>query len=289
MLAIVRAPRSVVQVVVLAVSIISIGCRAQEPAVRQVQNLDEVLAAVPDAAMRERWRAAQAEGRLPPLESLRLPTQTVAVRQRATVPAATAPPQTTARVPQGAVADVRAIANPPVANYDGNVTLDSVDRERIVARLPDGAQAARVEVAYKLPDGATLATPTQQPVSLLLSESIASGSQRRIVGFSQERAPLLWRISDGDRKPYARTFAAAQLSVRQNAPGADGVSTVTISYGGRQIMLRPGERNRARDARGEIEFFLETSYYTAPASVELSEGDPYHVRLVAWRVQAPAK
>jgi len=288
MLAIVRAPRSAVHIVLLAMSIIPMGCRTQEPAVRQVENLDEVLAAVPDAAMRERWRTAQAEGRLPPLESLRLPTQTVSLRQRATVPA-TDQQSTTVRVPQGVVADVRAIANPPIANYDGTVTLDSVDQERIVARLPDGAQAGRVEVAYRLPQGATLAPPTPQPVSLLFSETIASGSQRRIVGFSQERAPLLWRISDGDSKPYARTFAAAQLSVRQNAPGSDGVSTVTISYGGRSITLRPGERNRARDARGEIEFFLETSYYTPAASVELAEGDPYHVRLIAWRVQAQAK
>lgn len=283
MVAVDRVLRFSVPVALLALSVTSVSCRREEPPVRQVQNLDEVLEAVPDQAMRERWRTAQAEGRLPALEHLRLPTQPISVRQRATVPATESQP-TTVAVPQGAVADVRAIASPSIANYDGVVTLDSVNQERIVARLT-GAQAARLEVAYKLPQGAALATPSQQPVSLLMSESTASGSQRRIVGFSQERAPLLWRIADGDSKPYTRTFAAAQLSVRQNAPGRDGVSTVTISYGGRSVTLRPGERNRA----GEIEFFLESSYYTPAASVELAEGDPYHVRLVAWRVQAQAK
>jgi hypothetical protein len=280
-------PRAGVRVALLALSLSTIGCGAEEPAVRQVEDLDQVLEAVPDAAMRERWRAAQAEGRLPPLEMLRLPAQPVSLRQQATVPAPGSAPAT-ARVPQGVVADVRAIANPPIANYDGGVTVESVDPERIVARLPDTAQSARIEVAYRLPQGATLAAPTG-PVALFLSESEASGSQRRIVGFSQERSPLLWRIADGASKPYARTFASAQLSVRQNAPGSDGVSTVTISYGGRSLTLRPGERNRVRDARGEIEFFLESSYYTAPASVELAEGDPYHVRLTAWRVQAQPK
>ena len=122
MLAIVRAPRSAVHIVLLAMSIIPMGCRTQEPAVRQVENLDEVLAAVPDAAMRERWRTAQAEGRLPPLESLRLPTQTVSLRQRATVPA-TDQQSTTVRVPQGVVADVRAIAARLDATGDVRVRL----------------------------------------------------------------------------------------------------------------------------------------------------------------------
>jgi hypothetical protein len=288
MFAISRALDSRVLLALLALSIATFGCQRQEPAERQVQNLDQILAAVPDAAMRERWRAAQAEGRLPPLEMLRLPTRPVSVRQRATLPP-DAPPQTTARVPQGAVADVRAIASAPIADYDGTVTLDNVDQGRIVARLPEAARSVRVEVAYKLPQGATLAPPTPQPVSLFLSESMPTGSQRQIVGLSQGRAPLLWRIADGDSKPYARTFAAAQLSVRQNAPGSDGASTVTISYGGRSLTLRPGERSRARDAGGEVEFFLESSYYTPKASVELAEGDPYHVRLIAWRVQSQGR
>jgi hypothetical protein len=38
-----------------------------------------------------------------------------------------------------------------------------------------------------------------------------------------------------------------------------------------------------------VEFFLESSYYTRPASVELAEGDPYHVRLIAWRVPAQGR
>jgi hypothetical protein len=288
MFSISRALDSRVLLAVLALSIVTPACRRQEPAERQVQNLDQVLAAVPDAAMRERWRTAQKEGRLPPLDMLRLPTQPVSARQRAAVPS-TESPQTTARVPQAAVADVRAVASQPIADYDGAVTLDNVDQGRIVARLPEAAKSVRVELAYKLPQGATLAPPTPQPVSLFLSESVPAGSQRRIVGLSQARTPLLWRIDDGDSKPYARTFAAAQLSVRQNAPGADGPSTVTISYGGRSLTLRPGERSRARDARGEVEFFLESSYYTRAASVELAEGDPYHVRLIAWRVQGQGR
>jgi hypothetical protein len=287
MFAIVRVLDSRVLLAPLALSIATIGCQREEPAERQVENLDQILQAVPDNAMRERWRTAQAEGKLPPLELLRLPTQPISLRQRATVPQA-GPPPTTASVPQGAVADVRAVATPSVADFDGSVTLDTVEQGRIVARLPESARAARVEVAYKLPQGATLAPPASQPVSLFMSESMPAGSQRRIVGFSQNRTPLLWRIADGDSKPYSRTFAVAGLTVRQNAPGKDGVSTVTIAYGGRTLTLRPGERNRARDARGEVEFFLESSYYTPAASVELAEGDPYHVRLIAWRVQAQA-
>ena len=40
-----------------------LACRPSEP--ERPAKLDDILAAVPDSGMRERWRTAAAEGRLP--------------------------------------------------------------------------------------------------------------------------------------------------------------------------------------------------------------------------------
>jgi hypothetical protein len=57
--------------------------------------------------------------------------------------------------------------------------------------------------------------------------------------------------------------------VRQNAPGADSIAT-GHTCAGRTLTMRPGERQRTRDARGVVEIFLESSYYTPAARVQLA-------------------
>jgi hypothetical protein len=288
-----RAPQRLLHGFVLGVFLFGLSaCRRPEPAERTVDNLDDVLAAVPDSAMRERWRAAQSAGQLPPLESLRVPTNPLSTRRPATVDTSRPSPPSM-QIPQNAVADARALLTPPLSDYEGGVIVETIEPNRIVARLSDSTAGAppqgRIEIHYKLPAGAQLVQlPASAALSLSFHESLEDGSLRRIIGLMLERTPVLLRVSDGDRQPYARNFPAAQLSVRQNAPGTDSVSTVMITYGGRTLTLRPGDRQRTRDARGELEFFLESSYYTPPARVALSEGDPYHVRLMVYRVRAPA-
>jgi len=265
------------------------SCRPAEPAERRVEDLEEVLAAVPDSAMRERWREAQEAGRLPPLDSLRVPTNPIGTRTAATVDTTRqAPPSV--QIPQGAVADARAAVTPAITDYEGPAILEEVGAASMTLRLTDTTAAGaatqpRMEIHYTLPTGARLAQlPASAPVSLTFHESVESGSQRRIIAVTEERAAVLMRVSDGNRTPYARTFRGAQLSVRQNAPGADSISTVTITYAGRALTMRPGERQRTRDARGEVEIFLESSYYTPEERVQLAEGDPYHVRFMVYRL-----
>jgi hypothetical protein len=264
------------------------SCRPAEPAEERVEDLDEVLAAVPDSAMRARWREAEAAGRLPPLDSLRVPTNPIGTRRPATVDTMRQPPPNV-QIPQGAVADVRAVVTPAIIDYEGPATIEEVGATSIILRLADtvagAATQARMEIHYKLPAGARLVQlPASAAVSLSFHESVEDGSQRKIIAIAQERAPVLMRVSDGDRTSYARAFRAAGLSARQNAPGADSISTVTFTYAGRALTLRPGERQRTRDAGGEVEIFLESSYYTLPAGVMLAEGDPYHVRFMVYRV-----
>lgn len=273
---------------VLCAALVS-SCRPAEPAERRVEDLEDVLAAVPDSAMRERWREAQDAGRLPPLDSLRVPTNPIATRTPATVDTTRQVPPSV-QIPQGAVADARAAVTPPISDYEGPATLEEVGATSMILRLTDTAAAGaatqpRMEIHYTLPTGARLAQlPASASVSLIFHESVESGSQRRIIAVAQERAPVLVRVSDGSQTPYARTFRGAQLSVRQNAPDADSISTVTITYAGRALTLRPGERQRTRDARGDVEIFLESSYYTPAARVQLAEGDPYHVRFMVYRL-----
>ncbi|HSL68866.1 MAG TPA: hypothetical protein VK864_01425, partial [Longimicrobiales bacterium] len=177
---------------------------------------------------------------------------------------------------------------PALSDYDGRATLEEFGAAPLVVRLADtvpGAAQGRLEIHYKLPAGATLIQlPAAAPLSLSYHETVEDGSQRRVVALAQDRAPLLVRVAAGDRRPYARAFPGLQLAVRQNAPAADGISTVTITHANRALTLRPGERQRSRDARGEVEIFLESSYWTPPAQIQLAEGDPYHVRLMVYRI-----
>ncbi len=64
---------------------VGLACARKDEPPQRVDSLGQILAAIPDSAMRQRWREAAAKGQLAPLESLPVPNQPLATRTRATI------------------------------------------------------------------------------------------------------------------------------------------------------------------------------------------------------------
>ena len=262
-----------------------VGCSRPEAAPQQVDSLGQILAAVPDSAMRQRWRDAAAKGQLAPLESLPVPGQALATRTPATVRETGIVAKTPAINAQ-AVADVRVAALDAPTTYAGAFTVLSAAPGRLSGRI-DG-RPAPLDIVYRVPGNASgvTALAAGTALRLRLRDEVVDNSQRAEVLLSDAaRVPVLFKLSDGSRQPYARRFEDMPISVTQQPPGRDGVAPVAVSLGDGRAVLRPGDRATLPVGGIRVEFILLSSYCTAPKDIETAEGDPFHVMLVGHRLR----
>ena len=245
------------------------------------RDLDEIIASMPDSAMRQRWRAASANGQLPPLDSLRIPRQPVTMRATPRIDSTSYrfPPPS---IPAGAVAEVRFESPTPLSAYNGPFTLLTAAPGKIVGRLTEKPEP--VEIYFKLAATSQALPVRDSALTLTLQQDIVGGSFRRTLLLAGTRGGvMLFDLSDGDlRRPYARDFKELPLSIRQGAPGSE--SPLTVVYAGQRLLMTPGRVQRARDRNGEVEIYLLENYTTAPSAIRGSEADAFHVRLLIWRV-----
>jgi len=277
-----HTPRRILPAILCMVA--GIGCSRTESAPQRVDSLGQILAAIPDSAMRQRWRNAAAKGQLAPLESLPVPRQVLATRTPATIRDTGIVAKTPAIPPQ-AVADVK------VAALDAPVTYDGVFR---VVRAAPGRLSGQIdgrpgplELVYRVPGNsarvAGLAAGTA--LRLRLRDEVVDNSHRAEVLLADSAGlPILFKLSDGSRSRYDRRFKDMPISVTQQEPGRDGVAPVAVSLGDARAVLRPGERMTLAIGGTRVEFILLSSYWTAPKNIETAEGDPFHVMLVGNRV-----
>ncbi|HJU73574.1 MAG TPA: hypothetical protein VJ717_07495 [Gemmatimonadaceae bacterium] len=270
----------------LSLTTLSLTACEQREAPARVSSVDQITSAVPDSAMKQRWRDAADKGQLPPLDSLPSAGRRVTVR----TPAQIADTQRTPARPtirQGVVATVRPFSRTPVEQYAGVFTITNATANSLTGTLT-GRQEP-LELHFKLPDTAQLVpiAPNAQHRLRLRDEVDNQSLRREIILSSNDRVPLLVYISDGGARPYTRRFDDIPLSITQRAPGRDSVALVTVTLGGASTTLRPGQRGRLTVGGAPIGVFLENSYWTPSDRVETAEGDAYHVTLMLYRLRTP--
>ncbi len=275
-----RIPPPPLRAILLAATLVAACARASDEPAR-VSDVDQLVAASPDSAMKQRWRDAAAKGQLPSFESLPAVQQRIAVRTPAQVadsPRAVVPPT----IQQGVVATVRAFSRTPVPQYAGAFAVTSSTPSSIVGTLT--GRTDPFELHFKLPDTTQLAAvqPNAQ-YRLRVRDELENQSLRRELMLSaSDSRPLLFYLSDGGTRPYARRFPEG-LSVTQRPPGADSVAPVTVTLGGATATLRPGDRATLTAAGVPIGVFLQSSYWTPADKIETAEGDAFHVTLMLYR------
>jgi hypothetical protein len=278
--------RSVLISATLAFS--ALACtRAADDTPPRVSSVDQIIDAVPDSAMKQRWRDAAARGQLPAFDSLPASSRGVTTRTPAQVvdsPRVAAP----TGIQQGVVATVRPFSTRPVTQYAGAFVITSASAAVIRGTL--AGRQEPFELHYKLPAGAQLMEPAPNAQhQLRVRDEVDNQSIRReLVLTTADRAPVLVYISDGGMRPYERRFDDLPLSITQRAPGRDSVAPVTVTLGGANATLRPGERAQFTVGGVPIGVFLESSYWTPSDRVETAEGDAYHVTLMLYRVRGGA-
>lgn len=242
-------------------------------------SLAQILAGVPDSAMRARWVAVARTG-LPALPVSVLPARSLEARRRV-VMRDTGELRVPDRLPPGTVADVRVYT--PLTNDSLAVRLEV--RSLAAGRISAVAAGRQVQILYRLPGAGSqeLALRGTGDLSLTARSELAEGSMRRESLLAEGGRALLFFLSDGSAEPYRRDFPALHLSLRQLAPRGDSLSAAAITFAGQEFVLRPGESRVVRDAEGALEVFLGPTYYTPRERIAVVEGDPYHVMLMVFR------
>jgi len=264
---------------------LALACARIDESPQRVDSLGQILAAIPDSAMRQRWREAAAKGQLAPLESLPVPNQPLATRARATI-RDTGDVAKVPTIPEQTVADVRVAAVDAPETYSGAFTVLSAAPGRITGRIT--GRTSPLAIIYRVPGDSSaagsLAAGTE--LRLRLRDEVVNNSQRaEIILADVARIPVLFKLSDGGNQPYARRFEDVPISVSQQSPARDGVAPVAISLASARAVLRPGDRAVLTAGTARVEFILLSSYWTAPQGIETAEGDPFHVIIVGRRVR----
>lgn len=260
------------------------GCDRGSPQAQDAPaELQPILQSVQDSAMAEQWKQAYEAGELPPLETL---PQSGGTIDRATMFQAVADTDDVKQppvFPEGLLAGVQPFSTGEVEAFQGTYTLTEVSDEKISGSLAGVPQP--FELYFRLPNNQQLAVAAGQQLNLNLQESVVEGAMTRIVSVEDGSRIVLFHIADGSSQPYNRTFDDLGLTITQDSPTDGNQSSVTITYQSQRLQLTAGESAQFPSDSGQIEFLLQSSYYSQPNEVLLSEGFPFYVSLMAYRIQ----
>lgn len=261
------------------------GCNQPEKAVdaaaRRPPSVEQALASVPDTALRARWRAAFAEGRIAPLESLRVSGPAVAAREPARAKEDSTPQSAPRALPAGTLADVRVYSTEPLLNYQGSLHVTSSEPGRLTGRLDKGDA---ITLLYRIPAPPGAAPFKDSVFELSLRQEIVGASLRLEIRLSNARGLQLFFLSDGETgKPYARKFTDPPLALRQRPPDGNGTAALETAYSGRSFLARPGDHRSVGEGASRLGFYLLSNLYSPSGRSRESDGDAYHVRLMLYR------
>ncbi|MDJ0940340.1 MAG: hypothetical protein QNJ00_11315 [Woeseiaceae bacterium] len=254
-----------------------VGCAAT-PDPDKPASLDDVLAGVPDPAMRARWTEAEAEGALPPIAAI--PTPAAPVSQRQVVRVDTTPlPDVQPAISKDAVIAVQPYPSKPLQAYRGSFQVISHEAGRIRGVLVERDEP--FEILYRLPNAAKAASAEARAILDLeyRDELVENSLQRRMVLADKERrSASLVSISEGARRPYKGEIAALGLSVSQADEGEN--PPVTFSVDGDTITLNQGETGSLHN---DLTVYLLNSYAQQEQFALADPGQPYYVSFIIYQ------
>lgn len=264
-----------------------VGCVSQGSA-SDDEKLAMILERVKGESMRQLWREAYDEERLPDLATfpIRNPDERVSERRRQEPVPLTRAGMGDRRRPEiieEAKADILFFAPTPVFDYQGPFKTIEHLPGRIVGRASGRNEAW--EILYKVPDEAGLPQlATGSKLHLIYSLTMVDGSVRERLELKDAAGGLLlFFLSDGDGTPYHRSFDHIPLAVQQKEKNDDGIAPVAVMLRRQSATLKPGQAMRVGSGDDELELYLMVSFYTKKSAAHLEEGNPYYVTLVLYR------
>jgi len=247
-------------------------------------QLDTVLQGVADPAMQQRWKRADAEGKLPPFDALAAPAKTVVRRQ----PVVMREPVTEPRRPvinAATVATVEPFSRTPIDAYDGPFQVLKHEPGLLVGTTNSSREP--LELHYKLPNGARAITLRRDDALVLTLRDQVDDSalQRRVVLRRREGAALLVYLAEGSNTPYRQSISSVHLDIRQRSDGENPHPPVEVTYGGATVVLKPGTHARIGRADRAAEIHLLESSARTKAQTMLGEGQRFYVNLILYAAQ----
>lgn len=258
------------------------ACATARP-LPDAKTIEGVIGEVPDPKMRELWRKADAEGRLPPFAAIPTPDRRVARRTPVDV---REPPVAEAKgpvLPRGVVADtqVHLAGAPPFQERTFLVTRS--DPGLLSGTLLPGGE--QMEIHYRLPgERQQLAILERSKLMLTSRESIRDASlQKQLVVRGEDGRVVLVHVAEGSEKPYRQVIESVGIVIEQQ-PG-EKENPVAVTYRTSTTTLKPGERRLVGEGSDVVEAFLLDSIATTAQQARLQEGQPYYVNVLVYRVR----
>lgn len=252
-----------------------------------LKPLDKVLAGVPNPAMQEKWRSADAAGKLPPIDAIPTVKQGVTQRRPVMLQVAATEPQRPAIPPQ-TVATVQPFSRTPVVDYVGTFQVTSHKPGVLIGTLKDRAEP--LALYYKLPGKTQLVDIKEQTaLNLLLRDDVVDTAlQRRVVLHTGQGTTPFVFIAEGSPQPYKQMIEVLQLTIEQlpfdEAPkGEERYPPVKLTYGADTLTLKPGERGNLGEGERAVEAYLLESLAVGTQRALLREGQPYYVNVMLYR------
>lgn len=247
---------------------------------RELKPIDKLLRGVADPKMRERWKQAEAEGKLPPIEAIPIPEQPVTRRRRVEIKEPAVQPRRPV-IPAKTVADAQPFSLKPIARYQGVFQVTKHDPGVLIGTLQRREEP--LELHYKLPgERRQLAIPERAKLQLSFRDEVVdSALQRHIVLRTQEGTTPFVYIAEGSQQPYRQTFDEIKLVVEQQR--GYGNPPVKVTYAGNTVTLKQRERQKLGEGERAVEVYLLASVAMSPQLAMLQEGQPYYVSLILYR------
>lgn len=260
----------------LCAVLVATACKQKEE-----KPVDKVLRGVQDPEMQKRWKQADSEGKLPPIDAI--PTSKQSVTRRSPVKIIE-PSQQVRRpvIPEGTVAGAQPFSLKPVTRYEG-VFQVTTQRPGVLVGTLEGGEGP-LEVYYKIPtDHNTLIISEQAKLQLSLRDEVdGSALQRRILLHTEDGAAQFLYIAEGSDQPYRQTFEAAKIRIEQQE--TEGNPPVRVTYAGNSVTVKQGERKKIGKGERVVEVCLITSIASSQRQALLREGQRYYVNLILYRV-----
>jgi hypothetical protein len=242
-------------------------------------STEAVLVGIKNQKMQEVWK--QSEGKLPPIEKIPVPVQRVSRRERVLITEAIDKKRPV--IPPTAVVDVQLFSEKPVDAYDGILKVTSHKPGILIGTLEK--QEELLELHYKLPGEAKkIAVFEHEQLRVLIRDEVVDSAMQRIILIWTvgERVPFLY-LAEGSGKLYKKTFTDVGITIEQI--DEEGNPPVKVTYYGKTITLKQGERKRIGEGTQQVEVFLVTSLAMSPKRAMLQEGQPYSISLLVYKVQ----